>query len=82
VRDRICIHPQCRFDPGERKDQDALADKASITALLRKLRLARGVTIAQIMEATSWQAHSARDLLSAVVRKNLELNLTFHWRAG
>lgn len=44
--------------------------------VLKKLRLARGVTVAQIMEITGWQAHSVRSFLSAVVRKKLGLDLT------
>ena len=44
--------------------------------VLKKLRTARGVSVAQIMEATGWQAHSVRGFLSAVVKKKLGLNLT------
>lgn len=43
--------------------------------VLKKLRTARGITIAQLGEATGWQAHSVRGFLSAVVRKKLALRL-------
>lgn len=49
------------------------SSKADI--VLKKLGLARGITVAQIMEATGWQAHSVRGFLSAVVRKRLGLDL-------
>lgn len=51
------------------------ATGAKTEIVLKKLQLERGVTIAQIMEVTGWQAHSVRGFLSAVVRKKLGLNL-------
>jgi hypothetical protein len=43
--------------------------------VLKRLRLSKGVTVARLMEATGWQAHSVRGFLSAVVRKKLALTL-------
>ncbi|MFC0218007.1 DUF3489 domain-containing protein [Pseudochelatococcus lubricantis] len=43
--------------------------------VLKKLRLARGVTIAQLAEVTGWQLHSVRGFLSGTVRKKLGLRL-------
>lgn len=43
--------------------------------VLKRLAKKGGISIASIMEATGWQAHSVRGFLSAVVRKKHGLTL-------
>lgn len=65
--------------PGEAKHPSGISFRSEVSKteiVLKKLRLARGATVAQIMEATGWQAHSVRGFLSAVVRKKRGLDLT------
>lgn len=43
--------------------------------ILKRLRSAKGATLAQLVDATGWQAHSVRGYLSGTVKKKLGLHL-------
>jgi len=47
--------------------------QAQIIALLQR---PEGASIAEIVEATGWQAHSARGMISGALKKNLGLAIT------
>jgi hypothetical protein len=60
---------------GQRKESGIRDQVSKADIVLQKLRLVRGVTIAQMVKMTGWQAHSVRGFLSAVVRKKLGLDM-------
>ena len=54
---------------------------SKLTTLLELLKRPKGATLAEMMEATNWQAHSVRGFLSATVRKKMALPLVAELRA-
>jgi hypothetical protein len=45
------------------------------TKILELLRRDGGATLADLMQATEWQAHSVRGFLSGTLRKKMKLNV-------
>jgi len=53
-------------------DEPALSKQDKLTALLRR---PDGATIAELTDATGWQAHSVRGAMSGALKKKLKLTI-------
>jgi len=60
-------------DPTATPAKQIAGTKAAV--ILKKLAAAKGATLEQLLEVTSWQAHSVRGFLSGTVKKKLGLTL-------
>jgi hypothetical protein len=54
----------------------ASGPRGKLGIVVAMLRSTQGATIAQLMEATGWQAHSVRGALAGAVKKKLGLTVT------
>lgn len=64
------VQPMSAGEPASARSRETKSDQ-----VVQQLRTEGGATIAEIMAATGWQAHSVRGFFSAVVRKKLRLDL-------
>jgi hypothetical protein len=55
------------------KTDDSVRPGSKTAAILALLRRTRGATLAEIMQATSWQAHSVRGFISGALGKKMGL---------
>lgn len=53
--------------------------QATVVAMLKR---PEGATVKQIMEATDWQSHTVRGMISGTLRKKLELNVVGEKQEG
>ena len=85
VEPELVLEPKEKFETSPNPDSPKPAairagtKQAQIIALLQR---PEGASIGEIVEATSWQAHTARGVISGVLKKKLGLTITSEKQAG
>jgi hypothetical protein len=62
-------HPRNDRQPARSKDGNRTPTTSKTDALLKLLRQPKGASIAELIQATGWQAHSVRGALAGSIRK-------------
>ena len=57
------------------KNAQTVRDGSKTSTILDLLMQKNGATLAELMDATGWQAHSVRGFLSGTIRKKMAINL-------
>lgn len=64
-----------RSVPGKKTPPAAEVTSSKQDRLIAMMKQAKGSTMAELMTATGWQAHSIRGVISSVLKKRLSLNV-------
>jgi hypothetical protein len=66
----------------KRKPTSSNRSKSKLSKVVEMLRAPEGASIADIMKATDWQAHSVRGAIAGAIKKKLGLSVISERRGG